>query len=58
MNQYMTVTQAAKELRISGQAIRRALARGTMKGEKIGAVWMVDREAVRQWPKRRREEAA
>jgi len=49
----MTVKQAAKELGVTVQAVRLALAHETLSGRKFGNVWMVDAESVKERKKRK-----
>lgn len=56
MDQHMTVKEAARELGVTVQAVRLALAHETLTGRKFGNVWMVDRKAVKE--RKKRKEAA
>jgi len=41
-----TITEASNELGISARAVRRAVERGTLAAEPMGAIWLVSREAI------------
>ena len=50
MPEYMTVSEAARELGVSTRAIHKRIADGTMKAERFGAlVWQIPVSEVERW---------
>jgi excisionase family DNA binding protein len=50
MDEYLTVMQAAAELDISPETVRKRLQRGIMQGEHVNArLWMIPRAEVDRW---------
>lgn len=48
----LSVRQAAAELGVSQSRVRTLLAKGQIKGEKLGRVWAVDGESLSSWKAR------
>lgn len=49
----LSVRQAASELGVSQARVRALLAKGQIKGEKLGRVWAVDGESLASWKAQR-----
>ena len=50
MPDYMTVSEAARELGVSSRAIHKRIAEGTMRAERFGAlVWQIPVAEVERW---------
>jgi excisionase family DNA binding protein len=43
---YISVRQAAKQLRIHEESLRRLLRMGSLSGEKIGGQWFINKEQL------------